>query len=116
MMENDLKSRIDVILTDKRYDYKALAHELKLPEYELIGDLEKGALSFRYIEAIAKALQVPLYSLFFTNNAPVHIPGKPYAEWSEQDEDPSPQKLREEIAFIEDLLRFKREQLDKWQG
>ncbi len=105
LMENDLKSRIDTILADRKHEYKALAHELKLPEYELTGGLESGSLAFRYIEAIAKVLQVPLYSLFFTSNTPVNIPIKPYVEWGEEDENLSPQKLQEEIAFIEDLLR-----------
>ncbi len=110
-----LKEKIEKILATENYTFKQLAEYLNLSEVELNDGLENKTLELRYLEEISKNLKVPLYSFFRNPDSAINYSEKPFYVnklWNDGDE-PSPQKLMEEIEMLKKALIFKEAELAK---
>ena len=60
----DIKSKVEEILAKENYTFTQLAEYLHMTEGGLTHELNNKTLELRNLEAISKALRVPLYSFF----------------------------------------------------
>jgi hypothetical protein len=109
----DIKSRIVELLEKEKYTFVQLADYLHMTEDGLTLELNNKTLELRNLEAISKALRVPLYSFFTAGEQTLDHHGKPYyinSLWSE-DEQKSRKDLEREIDILKQLLAKKEGQL-----
>lgn len=112
---NSLKEKVQAILAKENYTFRQLADYLNLSEEQLEEGLENKTLELRYLEDISKNLKVPLYSFFRDHDHAMNYSEKPYyinKLWN-NDEEPSPQKLMEEIELLKQALAYKQDELNK---
>ena len=112
---DSLMKKINEILIKENYTFKQLADYLNLSEDQLEQGLINKTLEIRHLEDISKNLKVPLYSIFRNESSKIDYSEKPYFVnklWND-DEDPSPQKLQEEIDMLKRALAYKEQELIK---
>ena len=112
---NSLREKIEEILIKENYTFKQLADYLNLSEQQLDDGLTNKTLELRYLEDISKNLKVPLYSFFRDHNLKIDYSEKAYFTnklWTENEEK-SPQKLKEEIELLKQAILFKEAELAK---
>ena len=84
-------------------------------------ELSNKTLELRNLEAISKALRVPLYSFFRPEGGTIHFDykQKPFhinRMWMGDDEQKSVEQLNEEIALLKHIIALKEERLHRLQG
>jgi len=112
----DIKSKIVEILEKENYTFSQLAEYLQMGEDRLTAELNNKTLEFRNLEAISKALRVPLYSFFRTENFRFDFTQKPYyinKLWTGDDEEKSAAQLKQEIALLKKIIALKEASLKK---
>ena len=112
---NTLRAKIEEILVKENYTFKQLAEYLNLSEEQLEDGLKNKTLELRYLEDISKNLKVPLYSFFRDHNLKFNYEEKPYFTnklWNDNEE-VSPQKLKEEIEILKKAIVYKEAELAK---
>lgn len=110
-----LREQIEAILIKENYTFKQLADYLNLSEDQLNDGLINKTLELRYLEDISKNLKVPLYSFFRNADISFKYSEKPFYTnklWNDGEE-PSPQKLMEEIELLKQALAYKEAELAK---
>jgi len=112
----DLKGKIIEILAKENYTYLQLADYLQMTEEALTAELTNKTLELRNLEAISKALRVPLYSFFRAEGVTFDYKQKPFyvnKMWTGDDEQKSIQQLQEEIKLLQQIILLKEERLDR---
>ena len=112
----DIKSKIIEILNKENYTFTELAEYLQMTEDRLTGELNNKTLEFRNLEAISKALRVPLYSFFRTENFKFDFSQKPYyinKLWTGDDDQKTIAQLEQEINLLKKIISLKEESLKK---
>lgn len=115
----DIKSKVEEILKKENYTYSQLAEYLHMTESGLTQELNNKTLELRNLEAISKALRVPLYSFFREEGFKFDYGQKPYyinKLWTGDDGEKSIQRLYEEIDLLNQIIRLKEEQIKKFGG
>lgn len=110
----DIKSHIISILSKEHYTFAQLASYLQKTEESLSNELSNKTLELRNLEAIAKALRVPLYSLFSAETPMPELSRHPYHMsriWTGNDEQKEINQLREEIALFKEIIALKEAQI-----
>ena len=74
----DVKTQLIEILKKEDYTFNQLAEYLGMSEQELTDALNNKTLELRNLELISKALRVPLYSFFRSENFKIDYKEKPY--------------------------------------
>ncbi|MCA6435074.1 MAG: hypothetical protein ACK5QC_01765 [Bacteroidota bacterium] len=111
----DIKSQLIKILEKENYTFAQLADFLNMPEEELSNELNNKTLDLRNLELISKALRVPLYSFFRSDNQNLLNLEKPYyinKLWTGDDANKSKEQLEEEIILLKQIILLKEEQLN----
>jgi hypothetical protein len=112
----DIKSKIIEILEKENYTFTQLSEYLQMGEDKLTAELNNKTLEFRNLEAISKALRVPLYSFFRTENFKFDFTQKPYyinKLWTGDDDEKSSEQLKQEIALLKKIIGLKEASLKK---
>jgi hypothetical protein len=112
----DIKSKIIEILNKENYTFSELSEYLQMPEEKLTAELNDKTLEFRKLEAISKALRVPLYSFFRSESFKFDFRQKPYyinKLWTGDDEEKTSEQLRQEIALLQKIIALKEASLKK---
>jgi transcriptional regulator with XRE-family HTH domain len=112
----DIKSKIVEILHKEKYTFKQLADYLHMTEDGLTIELNNKTLELRNLEAISKALRVPLYSFFRAEDFKFDFSQKPYyinKLWTGDDEQKSAEQLAKEIDLLTKIIRLKEDQIKK---
>lgn len=110
----DIKSKVEEILNKENYTFSQLAEYLHMTESGLTHELNNKTLELRNLEAISKALRVPLYSFFRNEGFKFDYSQKPYyinKLWTGEDENKSKEQLREEINLLRQIIELKEEHL-----
>lgn len=110
----DIRSRIISILDKEHYTFAQLAAYLQKSEQELTDELTTKKLELRNLEAIAKALRIPLYSLFNLDLVPISPSHHPYhinKLWMGNDDLKEISQLENEIALLKEIIALKEDQL-----
>jgi hypothetical protein len=79
-------------------------------------ELNNKTLELRNLEAISKALKVPLYSFFRGEHPKPDLSGKPYyinKLWTGDDDVKTAKELEVEIKLLKQIIALKEEQLKK---
>ena len=112
----DMKTVIISILDKEHYTFGQLADYLHMTEDGLTLELTNKTLELRNLEAIAKALRVPLYS-FFRAEGPVFDAGRhPYHMnklWTGNDDLKEIKQLQAEIELLQKIIALKEEQIHR---
>jgi hypothetical protein len=112
----DIKAKVIEILEKESYTYTQLAEYLHMTEEGLTLELTNKTLELRNLEAISKALRVPLYSFFRSENMKFNPNEKPvYINklWTGDDEAKTAKELESEIRILKQIILLKEEQLKK---
>jgi len=112
----DIKSKVIEILAKENYTYTQLAEYLHMTEEGLTMELTNKTLELRNLEAISKALRVPLYSFFRAEGMKFNVNEKPvYINklWTGDDDTKSIKELEAEIKILKQIITLKEEQLKK---
>jgi hypothetical protein len=112
----DIKSKIVEILGKEKYTFTQLAEYLHMTEDGLTMELNNKTLELRNLEAISKALRVPLYSFFRIEGKKFDYTEKPYYVnklWTGDDSGKTLDQLSEEIKFLKQIISLKEEQIRK---
>ena len=112
----DLKNQIIQLLQKEQYTFAQLADYLQMTEEDLDHELSSKTLELRNLEAIAKALRVPLYSFFRSDKALYAIHRQPLAvnrQWTGSDEIKTAEQLREEIELMREIIALKEKQIHR---
>lgn len=112
----DVKAKIIEILSKEHYTFSQLADYLHMTEDGLTTELNNKTLELRNLEAIAKALRVPLYSFFRPDNIPFDFREKPYfvnKRWMGDDDMKTTEQLTEEIKLLKHIIALKEETIKK---
>lgn len=112
----DIKSQLLEILKKENYTFPELAEHLGTTEEELTQDLNNKTLELRNLELISKALRVPLYSFFRTDESKIDYNEKPYyinKLWTGDDSVKKAPQLNDEINMMKQIIALKEEQLRK---
>jgi transcriptional regulator with XRE-family HTH domain len=112
----DIKSKIIEILSKEHYTFAQLAEYLHMTEDGLSLELGNKTLELRNLEAIAKALRVPLYSFFRPEGVIFDFKQKPFhvnRMWTGDDEQKTIEQLNEEINLLKQIIALKEERLHK---
>jgi len=115
----DIKSKVIEILSKENYTFTQLADYLHMTEEGLTMELTNKTLELRNLEAISKALRVPLYSFFRTEGVKFNSSEKPiYINklWTGDDDTKTAQELNLEIKLLKQIITLKEEQLKKIGG
>ena len=110
----DIKSKVEEILKKENYTFTQLADYLHMTEAGLTHELNNKTLEIRNLEAISKALKVPLYSFFRQEGFEFDHNQKPYYVnklWTGEDEIKGKQQLIDEIALLKNIIELKELQL-----
>jgi hypothetical protein len=87
-----------------------------MTEDGLTTELNNKTLELRNLEAISKALRVPLYSFFRHESPSFDYKQKPYyvnRHWTGDDEQKTAHQLSEEINLLKQIILLKEERLRK---
>ena len=112
----DIKAKIIEILAKENYTFTQLAEYLHMTEDGLTTELNNKTLELRNLEAISKALRVPLYSFFRADGKVFDYKQKPFyinKMWTGDDDQKTEVQLREEIKLLEQIIALKEERLLK---
>lgn len=112
----DIKSRIVDILDKEDYTFSQLAQYLQMTEDGLTAELGNKTLLLRDLEAIAKALRVPLYSFFRAEGPSIDHGRHPYHMnrlWTGNDELKSVEQLKSEIQLMIQIITLKEKMVAK---
>lgn len=112
----DIKSKIIEILSKENYTFTQLAEYLHMTEEGLTLELNNKTLELRNLEAISKALRVPLYSFFRADHSKFNFNEKPYyinKLWTGDDDVKTAKELNIEINLLKQIIALKEEQLKK---
>lgn len=112
----DIKSKIIEILAKEKYTFSQLAEYLHMTEDGLTLELTNKTLELRNLEAISKALRVPLYSFFRADDFKLNYGEKPFyinKLWTGDDTGKTAYQLNEEIKLLKQIIGLKEEQLIK---
>ncbi len=112
----DIKSKIIEILSKENYTFTQLAEYLHMTEEGLTMELNNKTLELRNLEAISKALRVPLYSFFRADHSKFNFNEKPYyinKLWTGDDDLKTTKELNIEINLLKQIIALKEEQLKK---
>lgn len=112
----DIKAKVIEILAKENYTYRQLAEYLHMTEGSLTNELSNKTLELRHLEAISKALRVPLYSFFRNENIKFNVEDKPYyinKLWTGEDSEKTARELMAEIRILKQIIELKEEQLKK---
>ncbi len=112
----DIKAQLVEILSKENYTFKQLADFLYMSEEDLTLALNNKTLDLRNLELISKALRVPLYSFFRSENTKINQNEKPYyinKLWTGDDTIKPKQQLLDEINLLKQIIVLKEEQLNK---
>jgi len=112
----DLKEKLTEILVKENHTFAELAEYLHMTEEGLTTELNNKTLEVRNLEAISKALKVPLYSLFRSEGFKFDLPSKPYYVnkfWTGDDHRKTVAELRHEIEILREIITSKEAQLSK---
>jgi transcriptional regulator with XRE-family HTH domain len=112
----DIRSKVEEILKKENYTFSQLADYLHMTENGLSHELNNKTLELRNLEAISKALRVPLYSFFRSEGFKFDFKQKPYYVnklWTGDDDEKSIQQLSEEIDLLKQIIRLKEDQIKK---
>lgn len=112
----DIKSKIIEILSKENYTFTQLAECLHMTEEGLTLELNNKTLELRNLEAISKALRVPLYSFFRADHSKFNFNEKPYyinKLWTGDDDVKTAKELNIEINLLKQIIALKEEQLKK---
>ena len=112
----DIKSKIIEILAKENYTFPQLAEYLHMTEEGLTMELSNKTLELRNLEAISKALKVPLYSFFRSEAIKFNFNEKPYyinKLWTGDDDLKTMRQLNEEIKLLREIISLKEQQVKK---
>ena len=112
----DLKAKLTEILDKENHTFAELAEYLHMTEEGLTTELNNKTLEIRNLEAISKALRVPLYSFFRAEGFKFDLPSKPYyinKFWTGDDDRKTVAELKHEIELLQEIIRTKERQLSK---
>jgi transcriptional regulator with XRE-family HTH domain len=112
----DIKSKVQEILEKEDYTFSQLAEYLQMTEQQLSQALGNKTLELRNLEAISKALRVPLYSFFRNEDFRIDLSHKPFyvnRMWTGEDETKTRSQLEKEIDLLKQIIKMKEEQLMK---
>lgn len=112
----DIKSKVIEILAKENYTYADLAEYLHMTEEGLTLELANKTLELRNLEAISKALRVPLYSFFNPEGIKFNSSEKPHyinKLWTGEDDTKTAQEINLEIKLLKQIITLKEEQLKK---
>ena len=112
----DIKSQLVEILKKENYTFSELADHLSMSEETLTQELNNKTLELRNLELISKALRVPLYCFFRSEDARIDYNEKPYyinKLWTGDDSKKKAPQLRDEIGLMKQIILLKEEQLKK---
>lgn len=113
----DITSKIKEILIKENYTFSQLAEFLHMTEDGLNNELSNKTLEIRNLEAISKALKVPLYSFFRSDAEAIsylkHKPVYVNQLWTGDDAEKSIFQLNEEINFLKQIIALKEDRLKK---
>lgn len=112
----DVKSQLIEILKKENYTYDQLAEYLGMSDAELTDSLNNKTLELRNLELISKALRVPLYSFFRSENFKIDYKEKPYyinKLLTEEDSKKDSASLQIEIDLLKQIIYLKEEQLKR---
>ncbi len=112
----DVKSQLIEILKKEDYTFNQLAEYLGMSEGELTDALNNKTLELRNLELISKALRVPLYSFFRSENFKIDYKEKPYyinKLLTEEDANKDAGSLQGEIDLLKQIIYLKEEQLKR---
>lgn len=112
----DLKSKVIEILAKENYTFTQLAEYLHMTEDGLTTELTNKTLELRNLEAISKALRVPLYGFFNPGGPKINLNEKPFyinRLWTGDDEAKTAHELEIEIRLLKQIISLKEEQLKK---
>jgi transcriptional regulator with XRE-family HTH domain len=115
----DIKGKIIEILNKEHYTFAQLAEYLHMTEDGLTTELNNKTLELRNLEAISKALRVPLYSFFRGEGVVFDFKQKPFyvnRMWTGDDEQKTAHQLEEEIKLLRQIIALKEERLHKLQA
>lgn len=114
----DIKSQLVEILKKENYTFSQLAEYLNMSEENLTSALNNKTLELRNLELISKALRVPLYSFFRSEDSDVNYSEKPYyinKLWTGDDTVKNEDQLNTEIGLLKEIITLKEEQIKKIQ-
>jgi len=112
----DIKTQLIDILKKENYTFPQLAEYLNMSEEDLSNALNNKTLELRNLELISKALRVPLYSFFRSEDSGVNYNEKPYyinKLWTGDDTMKNAAQLNEEIQLLKAIITLKEEQIRK---
>lgn len=112
----DIKPKLINILSKENYTFAQLAEYLHMTEDSLTDVLNNKTLELRHLEAISKALRVPLYSFFRDESLKFSLEDKPYyinKLWTGEDSAKTEKELRAEIKILKQIIELKEDQLKK---
>ncbi len=112
----DIKTQLLDILKKEQYTFSELAEHLGTTEDQLTNDLNNKTLELRNLELISKALRVPLYSFFRSEETKIDYSEKPYyinRLWTGDDSVKKAPQLHDEINLMKQIIALKEEQLKK---
>jgi len=112
----ELKHQILQILNKEHYTFAQLAEYLHMTEEGLSHELSTKTLELRNLEAIAKALRVPLYSLLRSDQAVYTLHRQPLVVnrmWTGSDEVKTAEQLRDEIQLLQEIIALKEKQIHR---
>ncbi|MCC6370721.1 MAG: hypothetical protein IT236_06945 [Bacteroidia bacterium] len=112
----DIKSKVEELLSKENYTFTQLAEYLHMTETGLEHELNNKTLELRNLEAISKALRVPLYGFFRAEGAKFDRSQKPYyinQLWTGEDNTKTKKQLQEEIELLKNIIALKEDQLKK---
>jgi transcriptional regulator with XRE-family HTH domain len=112
----DIKAQLTEILEKENYTFAQLADYLNMSEDDLSNALNNKTLELRNLELISKALRVPLYSFFRSEDSQINYEGKPYyinKLWTGDDSVKDKARLNEEIHLLKEIITLKEDQIKK---
>jgi transcriptional regulator with XRE-family HTH domain len=115
----DLKSKITEVLEKENHTFSQLAEYLHMTEEGLATELNNKTLEVRNLEAISKALRVPLYSFFREEGFKMDYPTRPYyinKFWTGDDDRKTIAELRNEIELLKQIISSKEAQLKRLES
>jgi len=112
----DIKSKITEILAKENYTFSQLAEHLHMTEEGLNLELSNKTLELRNLEAISKALRVPLYGFFNSQGPKFNFNEKPFyinKLWTGDDDIKTAHELEVEIRLLKQIIALKEERMKK---
>jgi transcriptional regulator with XRE-family HTH domain len=112
----DIKSKIIEILQKENYTFPQLAEYLHMTEDGLTTELNNKTLELRNLEAISKALKVPLYSFFRADGIRFDSTLHPFHTnkmWMGDDDIKTVEQLEVEIKLLTQIIHLKENQINK---